>query len=51
MPLDQWFYTSFTIKDGEGSKSFQDLVDVYPLPSMQTIARAVDRAALMCGRQ
>ena len=37
--LDQWFYTSFTIKDGERSKSFQDLVTVYLLPGMQTIAR------------
>src|SRR5579864_6761121 len=44
--LDQWFYTSFVIKDGERSKSFQDLVTVYLLPGMQTIARAVDRAVL-----
>lgn len=44
--LDQWFYTSFTIKDGERSKSFQDLVTVYLLPGMQTIARGVDRAVL-----
>jgi hypothetical protein len=28
VPLDQWFYNSFTIKDGEASKSFQELVDV-----------------------
>lgn len=46
VPLDQWFYTSFTIKDGEGSKAFQELVDVYLLPGMQTIARGVDRAVL-----
>jgi len=46
VPLDQWFYTSFTIKDGEASKSFQDLVDIYLRPGMQTIARAVDRAVL-----
>lgn len=46
VPLDQWFYTSFTIKDGEASKSFQDLVSVYLVPGMQTIARAVDRAIL-----
>lgn len=46
VPLDQWFYTSFTIKDGEASKSFQDLVDIYLLPGMQTIARSVDRAIL-----
>jgi hypothetical protein len=46
VPLDQWFYTSFTIKDGEASKSFQDLVDIYLMPGMQTIARSVDRAVL-----
>ena len=23
VPLDQWFYESFVIRDGEGSKSFQ----------------------------
>ena len=46
VPLDQWFYTSFVIKDGEASKSFQDLVDIYLRPGMQTISRAVDRAVL-----
>lgn len=46
VPLDQWFYNSFTINDGEASMSFQDLVDVYLLPGMQTIARSVDRALL-----
>lgn len=44
--LDQWFYTSFVIKDGERTKAFQDLVTVYLLPGMQTIARGVDRAVL-----
>jgi len=46
VPLNQWFYTSFTIKDGEASKSFQDLVDIYLRPGMMTIARSVDRAVL-----
>ena len=46
VPLDQWFYNSFVIKDGEASKAFQDLVDIYLRPGMQTIARAVDRAVL-----
>lgn len=46
VPLDQWFYNSFVIKDGEASKSFQDLVDIYLRPGMQTIARGVDRAVL-----
>jgi hypothetical protein len=46
VPLDQWFYDSFVIKDGERSKSFKDLVQVYLLPSMQVIARGVDRSVL-----
>jgi hypothetical protein len=46
VPLDQWFYDSFTIKDGEKSKSFRDLVQVYLLPAMQSIARGVDRSVL-----
>lgn len=44
--LDQHFYTSFVIKDGEASKSFQDLVDIYLTPGMQSIARSADRAIL-----
>ena len=46
VPLDQHFYTNFTIKDGEATKSFQDLVDIHLLPGMQTVARAVDRVIL-----
>ncbi|MFA6270828.1 MAG: hypothetical protein WC657_06515, partial [Candidatus Paceibacterota bacterium] len=46
VPLDQHFYISFTIKDGEASKSFQDLIQIYLLPGMQGIARGVDRAIL-----
>jgi hypothetical protein len=46
VPLDQHFYTHFTIKDGEASKAFQDLVDLHLLPGMQNVARAVDRAIL-----
>ena len=46
VPLDQWFYNSFVIKDGERSKSFKDLVAVYLLPAMQSIARGCDRAVL-----
>jgi hypothetical protein len=46
VPLDQHFYTNFTIKDGEASKSFQDLVDLHLLPAMQNVARAVDRSIL-----
>jgi hypothetical protein len=46
VPLNQHFYTTFTIKDGEASKSFQDLVDIHLLPGMQNIARGIDRALL-----
>jgi len=46
VPLDQHMYISFTIKDGEASKSFQELVDIYLLPGMQGIARGIDRAIL-----
>lgn len=46
VPLDQWFYTSFIIRDGEASLSFQDLVDTHLLPAMQSIGRGVDRAVL-----
>jgi len=46
VPLDQWFYSSFVIRDGEGSKSFQELTDIYLRPAMQTIARGIDRALL-----
>lgn len=43
VPLNQHIYVNFSIKDGEASKSFQDLVDMYLTPAAQTIARAVDR--------
>jgi hypothetical protein len=46
VPLDQWFYETFVIRDGEGTKSFQELVDIYLTPAMQSIARGVDRALL-----
>ena len=46
VPLDQHIYNSFVIKDGEASKSFQELVSIYLLPAMQVIARGVDRAVL-----
>ena len=46
VPLDQWFYESFVIRDGEGSKSFQELKDIYLHPAMLSIARGVDRCLL-----
>jgi hypothetical protein len=48
VPLNQHHYISFTIKDGEASKSFQDLLQIYIVPGMQTIARGIDRA--ICGQ-
>jgi len=46
VPLDQHMYVTFTIKDGEASKSFQELVDMYLTPAAQTIAGSVDRILL-----
>ncbi len=46
VPLDQWFYESFVIKDGEGSKSFVDLVNLYLKPAVSKIGEAVDRVLL-----
>lgn len=46
VPLDQWIYSSFVIKDGESSKSFQDLASQYLVPGMESVARGIDRAAL-----
>lgn len=43
VPLNQHEYVTFVIKDGEASKSFKELVQVYLLPGMQAIARGVDR--------
>ncbi len=48
VPLDQHVYVSFTIKDGEASKSFQDLVEMYLTPAAQEIASAIDR--ILCGQ-
>jgi len=48
VPLNQHFYISFTIKDGEASKSFQDLLQIYVVPGMQGIARGIDR--VVCGQ-
>jgi hypothetical protein len=46
VPLDQHFYTTFVIKDGEASKSMQELTSTYLVPGMITIARGVDRAVV-----
>lgn len=44
--LDQWFYDSFIIKDGEASKSMQDLIQIHLVPSMQGIGNDMDRAIM-----
>jgi len=46
VPLDQHIYVTFTIKDGESSKSFQDLVDIFIAPASMQVARAVDRVLI-----
>lgn len=43
VPLDQHWHVSFTIKDGEETKSFKDLVQFYLRPQVVAIARAIDR--------
>lgn len=48
VPLNQHVYVSFTIKDGEASKSFQELVEMYLTPAAQEIASSVDR--ILCGQ-
>lgn len=46
VPLNQWFYETFVIKDGEASKSFKDLIQIHVVPAMQAIARGADRGLL-----
>jgi len=45
--LDQHWHTSFLIKDGEESKSFKNLRDVYLEPALLSIAQAIDEVVLM----
>jgi len=44
--LNQHLHTSFTIKDGEESKSFKDLVNLYLGPALTSIAQALDEVVL-----
>lgn len=46
VPLDQWFYSSFIIKDGERSKSMKDLFATHLEPAVITIKDSVDCALL-----
>lgn len=41
--LDQHWHTSFIIKDGEESKSYVDLIDLYVRPAVISIAESVDK--------
>lgn len=45
--LDQHWHTSFLIKDGEESKSFANLRDVYLEPALLSIGQAIDEVVLM----
>lgn len=42
--LDQRIYVSFVIGDGEKSKAFMDLFNIYLKPAIEANARTVDRA-------
>jgi hypothetical protein len=44
--LDQHVHTSFLIRDGEESRAFQDLVEVFLRPAVIAQARFVDRLVL-----
>ena len=46
VPLNQHIHTSFLIRDGEESKSFKDLVNLYLTPALISVARAVDEVVL-----
>jgi hypothetical protein len=46
VPLDQHVYDSFIIYDGEGNKSFQDLIAMHLRPAVQGLARTIDRGLL-----
>ena len=47
VPLNQWFHTTFVIKDGEMSKSFKNLVDEYLVPAAVSLAQAIDEIVLL----
>jgi len=44
VPLNQHMYVAFVIKDGEGSKSLQDLIQVHLVSRMKALGNGVDRA-------
>jgi len=44
VPLNQHMYAGFVIKDGERSKSLQDLIQVHLVPGMKAMGNGIDRA-------
>lgn len=46
VPLNQHHIQSIVIKDGEASKSMQDLIQVHLEPAVKALARGVDRGLL-----
>lgn len=46
VPLNQHVYKAFVIKDGERSKSLQDLVAIHLVPAMKAVGNTIDRCIL-----
>ena len=46
VPLNQHMYAGFVIKDGERSKSLQDLIQIHLVPAMKAMGNGIDRAIL-----
>lgn len=44
--LDQHIYTTFIIRDGEMSRAFQNLVEIYLAPAALSIAQACDQVVM-----
>lgn len=44
VPLDQHMYVAFVIKDGERSKSLQDLIQIHLAERMKEMGNGIDRA-------
>lgn len=42
VPLNQQWYASFVIKDGEGHKTFEDLKTFHLIPAMQAVALSME---------
>lgn len=44
--LNQHYYAGFVIKDGERSKSLQDLISIHLVPTMKAVGNGIDRMIL-----